>query len=236
MSLDSIPEGRGAARLGGAALIAATVLFVAVFSYLASAFGYPDVLDRPAGDVLPALLALGPTGRAVWIVYALVPLLLVPTGLGVRAIAGRTAPLAARAALVASVLAAVSMTIGLARWPSLHWQLALHYSAADAGARPAIVAVFDATNSYLGNVIGEFVGELWLNVFFALAAVAVSRTTGRRWLGGAGLAVSGLGVLAMFRNVTTLVAIPAALNNLVLPVWMAVLGWAIFVCRPAPAR
>ena len=35
-------------RLGGAALIAGSLGFIAVFSYLASSFGYPDVLDEPA--------------------------------------------------------------------------------------------------------------------------------------------------------------------------------------------
>ena len=69
--------------IGGASLIAATILFVVVFTYLAAAFDYPDVLDRPAADVLPALLALGSTGRMVWFVYGLIPLLIVPTGLGV---------------------------------------------------------------------------------------------------------------------------------------------------------
>ena len=63
--------------VGGTSLLAATMLFAAVFSYLAAAFGYPAVLDRPADDVLPALLALGTRGRIVWLVYGLIPVLLV---------------------------------------------------------------------------------------------------------------------------------------------------------------
>lgn len=236
MSLDTTHDARTAARLGGGALLAATVLFVAVFSRLASTFGYPDVLDQPAGEVLPALLGLGSSGRAVWVVYALVPLLLVPTGLGVHAVAGRAMPAVARGALVASVLAALCMTIGLARWSSLHWHLATWYSKADGEGRPVIEAVFDGANSYLGTFLGEFLGELWLNVFFALAAVAVARVSGRRWLAVTGLIVSALGLVAMCRNATPLLAGPAALNNLVLPLWMAVFGWALFVCRPTAAR
>ncbi|MBK8002565.1 MAG: hypothetical protein IPK12_01190 [Gemmatimonadetes bacterium] len=65
--------------MGGLALVLAAVLFIAVFSYLAATFHYPDVLDGPADQVLPNLLALGPTGRAVWALYGLIPLLLIPT-------------------------------------------------------------------------------------------------------------------------------------------------------------
>ena len=66
-----------AVRAGGWSLILAALLFLGVFSYLAATFDYPDVLDRPAGEVLPRLLALGATGRAVWALYGLVPLLLI---------------------------------------------------------------------------------------------------------------------------------------------------------------
>lgn len=231
---DRLAHERAAARLGGAALLAATVLFVAVFSYLASAFGYPDVLDRPASEVLPALLGLGDTGRLVWIVYALVPLLLVPTGLGVRIATATASPLAGRGALVTGVLAGVSMMIGLLRWPSLHWRLAAQYARADGPDRATMAAIFDGANSYLGNFIGEFVGELWLNAFFALSAVALAAASGRGWLRSIGLAVSAIGLVAMFRNATPLVGPVAEINNLVLPLWMAVLGWALWTHRPAP--
>ena len=62
----SYPSGNTAARAGGIALILAAILFMAVFSYLAATFDYPDVLDRPAAEVLPRLVALGSSGRAVW--------------------------------------------------------------------------------------------------------------------------------------------------------------------------
>ena len=76
---------RAATVIGGGSLIAATLLFSAVFVVLARSFGYPDVLDLPAAEVLPRLLALGPGGRAVWVLYGLIPLLLLPTAMGVYA-------------------------------------------------------------------------------------------------------------------------------------------------------
>ena len=232
----SAAERRGA-RIGGASLLLATVLFMAVFSYLAATFDYPDVLDRPAAEVLPRLLALGDQGRAVWALYGLVPLLLVPTAVGLSAVTRVVAPLATRGATIAAVLAAFSMMLGLLRWPSLQWRLASAYVAATPTDQVTLTAVFDAANSYLGNFIGEFVGELALNAFFVLAAYALARSSGgrRQWLAYAGAAAGLLGFVAMFRNVTPAVSAAAEVNNLVLPVWMAVFGYALLTHRSHPS-
>jgi hypothetical protein len=232
----SINSARVATLIGGSSLIAATLLFSAVFVYLARSFGYPDVLDLPAAEVLPRLLALGPSGRAVWVLYGLIPLLLIPTAMGVYAAGRRAAPLLARAAVIMAVLSALTMMAGLLRWSSLHWHLALAYTDASPGAREAIAATFAASNSFLGNFIGEFLGELFLNTFFLFASIALARTasSSRRWLVLAGSAASLLGGLAMLRNAMPWVEPIAALNNVVLPIWMLVLGVAM-LRHPATA-
>ena len=236
MNRVSTEVSRTATLIGGASLIAATVLFSAVFVYLARSFGYPEVLDLHAADVLPRLLALGPTGRAVWVLYGLIPLLLIPTALGVYAAGRQAAPLASRVAPILAVLSAASMMAGLLRWPSLQWQLAQAYADASPAARESIGAVFAASNSYLGNFVGEFLGELFLNGFFLFASLALARAAGgSRWLVAAGSAASLLGGLAMLRNAVPLVEPIAALNNAVLPVWMLVLGVVLLRHRNRPA-
>src|SRR5438067_3391495 len=195
-------KSRGAARVGGWSLILAAIGFMAVFSYLASRFNYPAVLDGTGSEVLPRLLTLGATGRAVWMVYALLPLLLIPAGVGAYSALSDRTPSTMRTALVFSVIAAVSMLLGLARWPSVHWELARAYGTASPDARVAIDSIFSGLNVYLGNVIGEFVGELSLNLFFILSGVALLHS-GRRWVGYAGLVAGGLGLIAAFRNLTT---------------------------------
>jgi hypothetical protein len=227
---------RSATVVGGGSLIAATLLFSAVFMVLARTFGYPDVLDLPAAHVLPQLLALGSGGRAVWVLYGLIPLLLLPTAMGVYAAGRHAVPLTARAALILALLSAVAMMAGLLRWPSLHWELALAYADASPAARESIAAVFAASNSYLGNFVGEFLGELFLNSFFLCAAIVLTRAAapGRRWLMVAGASASLLGGLAMLRNVIAWVEPIAALNNVVLPIWMLVLGVALVRHRTSP--
>ncbi|MDF2775001.1 MAG: hypothetical protein K0S86_4501 [Geminicoccaceae bacterium] len=222
-STDSETQSRGAVRIGGWSLIVAAIGFMAVFSYLAARFNYPDVLDGSAGDVLPRLLELGATGRSVWVLYAFLPLLLIPAGVGAYAAFRDAAPNAMRAALVFSVIAAVSMLLGLARWPSVHWELARAYATASPDARVAIDAVFAGLNAYLGNYIGEFLGELALNTFFILTGVPLLRAGGK-WSGYGGLVAGGLGLLAAFRNVTSVVAVISDVYNYVLPLWLIVLG------------
>ena len=75
-------ETRGTILAGGIALVAGAVAFLGVFSYLAARFQYPEVLDGSAEDVLPALLATGPAGRAAWALYSVLPLVFIPAGVG----------------------------------------------------------------------------------------------------------------------------------------------------------
>jgi hypothetical protein len=114
-------------RMGGAALVAAALGFMGVFTYLAVRFNYPDVLAAPAGDALPALLAMGETGRAVWALYGLLPLLLIPAGVGAHRALRQADDGGMRVALLMAVVAAVTMMLGLLRWPSIQWEIARAY-------------------------------------------------------------------------------------------------------------
>jgi hypothetical protein len=215
-----------ARRAGGWSLILAAILFMAVFSYLAASFGYPDVLNGEAAEVLPKLLALGSTGRAVWVLYGLIPLLLIPAALGVSAALGAKAPTLTRLAVVLATISAVAMMLGLMRWPSIHWTLATQYVVAGSDVeREVIGAVFSGLNSYLGQYIGEFIGELMLNGFFLVTALAMHGDARfPRWSTAAGVVASMVGFVAMGRNATPMVGTVAEVENYLLPVWMVVQG------------
>jgi uncharacterized protein DUF4386 len=220
-------------RFGGLCLAGGAVAFLAVFTYLAARFNYPEVLDGPAATVLPNLLATGPQGRLVWAVYALLPLIWLPAGVGAYEALAPAQRGAMRLAMLFAVVAAVSMMLGLMRWPSVHWHLALALQNAAPPERLVLASIFDGLNTYLGNYIGEFLGELSFNVFFLLTSVAWLKSARRSpWVGWLGLATAVLGLVGMLRNVTHAVAPVAGLNNYLLPVFMIVLGVS-FVRWPA---
>jgi hypothetical protein len=53
-----------------------------------------------------------------------------------------------------------------------------------------------------------------------------------RWLAIGGVVASAIGFVAMFRNVTPALAAVAEANNLVLPLWLVVLGIGFARERP----
>lgn len=219
---------RAVIRFGGLCLAGGAVAFIAVFAYLAARFNYPDVLDGPAATVLPSLLATGAQGRAVWAIYALLPLIWLPAGVAAFEALGPQRRGTMRLALTFAVVAAIAMMLGLMRWPSINWNLALAFARAGPPEQAVISSVFDGFNTYLGNYIGEFLGELAFSLFFLLTSIVWLRTPNKsRWIGWVGVVTALFGLLGMFRNVTDVVAPIAEVNNYLLPAFMIILGIAL---------
>ena len=221
-------------RIGGAFLIGGALAFLGVFSFLAARFNYPQVLDGSANEVLPALLATGFTGRAVWAIYGFLPLIWIPAAVGAFQALRDVREGSMRIAVLFATISSLSMMLGLLRWPSIHWSLAEAYAAAGEVERVGIGATFAGLNSFLGNYVGEFLGELAFSVFFLISALAMLvRGAGfPRWAGYLGVATALLGLIGMFRNVTNAVGPIAELNNYLLPLWMIVFGVALIRYRP----
>jgi hypothetical protein len=116
----------------------------------------------------------------------------------------------------------------------VHWELARSYASASPDARSAIDAVFAGFNVYLGNYIGEFIGEVALNGFFVLIGFAALRSVQvGRWFGLAGIAVGVAGWVGAFRNITAMVDPIAEANNYLLAVWLIILGTVLIRWRAA---
>jgi hypothetical protein len=226
-------EASGTILAGGIALVAGALAFLGVFTYLAANFHYPEVLDGHAQNVLPALLATGTMGRAVWALYGVLPLIFIPAGVGAFEALRERASGPMRVGMLFALVAALSMMLGLMRWPSVHWELARAWGGASEADRLVFAAVFDGLNSYLGNFIGEFLGELAFSVFFVLSGVGLSRhPRSPRWLSWWGMTTGVLGLIGMWRNVTPAVDVVAAANNYLLPTWMIGFGvWLVITSR-----
>jgi len=225
-------------RAGGVALIGGALAFMAVFAFLAARFNYPAVLDGNADQVLPSLLSTGAAGRAVWAIYGFLPLIWIPAAVGAFEALRDVREGSMRVALMFAVVSALCMMLGLLRWPSIHWTLAQTYATATETERMAIGATFAGLNSFFGNYIGEFLGELAFSVFFLLSALAmlVRGAHFPRWVGYVGVATAVAGMIGMFRNVTPLVDPIAAVNNYLLPLWMIIFGVALLRYRPVAAE
>lgn len=226
------PEQSGG-RMAGLSLFSAAVGFIVVFALLAGRFDYPDILDRSAAEVLPRLLALGSEGRAIWALYAAIPLLLVPAAAGLSAVHAMPRHRSVvRLASAAALLSALFMTAGLVRWPSIQWELARTWATASSDQQVVLTALFDGLNTMLGRYVGEFFGELMLNLAFVLfSGVAWLDRQLPRWVSGFGVLAGVVGLVAMWRNVTPAVSLMADANNALLPLWLIVWGIALMRLR-----
>jgi hypothetical protein len=231
-------QNRGMVIAGGLSFVVAALAFVLVFSYLAANFDYPDILDGSASEVLPRLQAGGSGMRAVWAIYAFLPLLLLPGAVGTFFACPLSRGRMTLALILASI-AALSMCLGLMRWPSIHWALAEAYSDGAAETQSSIAAVFRGLNSYLGNYIGEFLGETALAAFFLLAGASLLQEARfHKWLGWSVIAFALLFTVGAFRNVTSSVQVVADVNNALLPLSMIVLGVSLvwYVRKPGEEK
>jgi hypothetical protein len=218
---------------GGLSLIGGAIGFLVVFTYLAVNFNYPEILDGQSDVVLPALLATGSNGRAAWAIYSVLPLIWIPAGVGVFEALRARAQAVTRLGLAFAIVAALSMMLGLMRWPSIHWELANAWGLAGESERATLAVVFDGLNRYLGNFVGEFLGELACNLFFLCTAIGLLQHR-HRALGWAGLVTGILGLVGMWRNVTAAVALVSDINNYLLPLWMLASGtWLLVVAGRA---
>jgi hypothetical protein len=205
--------------------------FVVVFSVLAGTFGYPDVLDRPAAEVLPALIAGGASLKAWWITYAILPLfisaaaLLAHRHLHARPSAsmapGQPGSARPSAGIITAtgVGAGLAMALGLVRWSTLQWSLGESWLA-DASARTAIEAVSDAANRMLGNGFGEVVGETLLGLWL----VGVARLAHVRVVRYGTLVVGALMIVGAWRFAVPALEAVTEATNLALPVGLVALG------------
>ena len=222
--------------LGGVSLVVGAISFVLVFSYLAANFNYPEILDGSAEEVLPRLLKGGQTMRSVWALYAFLPLFFVPGAVGAY-FACPSSRDRMTLALVSAAIGTLAMCLGLMRWPSVHWALAEAYAASDAQGMISVGAVFHGLNTYLGNYIGEFLGEICLAAFFCLTGNSCLKESNfPRWLGWGGILFSALFAIGAFRNVAGAVQIVADMNNALLPLWLVVLGISLIWYTRRPAQ
>jgi hypothetical protein len=179
----------------GTLLIVAPLWFNASFALLGKRFDYPDILRRPATEILDRFRAGGPSLILLWWMFMLSGLLLIPAvvllgqTLGLRGIV----PLA----VTVGVLAGLVQMLGLLRWVYLVPSLARIHAdpGLGSGEREATVAVFRAMHQYLGVGIGEHLGYLFTGIWSVLIGVAiVGRELPPAWMGWVGIVV-GVGLI-----------------------------------------
>ena len=179
----------------GVFLIVAPLWFNVTFALLGKRFDYPDILRKPATEILDRFRAGGSPLILLWWVFMLSGLLLIPAVVLLGQALGFTGivPLA----VTIGVLAGLVQMLGLLRWVYLVPSLAgTHADPALAiGEREANLALFRAMHRYLGVGVGEHLGYLFTGLWSVLTGVAIVGTDLIPvWLGWVGVFV-GVGFI-----------------------------------------
>src|SRR5688500_9687547 len=151
--------------VAGAFLIVAPLWFNATFALLWKRFDYPDVLRKPATEILDRFRAGGSSLILLWWMFMLSGLLLIAAvillgqALGFMGIV----PLA----VSMGVLAGLVQMLGLLRWVYLVPTLARAHAdpTLSSEQREAHATVFRALHQYLGVGVGEHLGYLFTGIW-----------------------------------------------------------------------
>jgi hypothetical protein len=181
--------------LTGIVLIGVPILFNVAFAMLAQRFDYPDILRRPADEVLRRFREGGSALVLVWWAFALSAVLFAPLAvlLGGQ-MAGADGNLIALS-VVLGVLASVVQFLGLIRWPFLVPYLARAAAAAKGGSAraEAVEVVFQSFNRYLGVAVGEHLGYSLTGAWSVITGIALTQATSvPGWLGVIGVLIGPL--------------------------------------------
>lgn len=179
----------------GPLLVAVPLVFTAGFTGLQMTFDYPDILRHPGGEVLTRFASAGVDLHIYWYAMTAAALGLIPATVAAGLHFWKRDSFLASLSIAFGALAGLVQALGLIRWVILVPGLAASYIAPGAAEadRAMAVAIFDATNLYLGLGVGEHLGYLFTGLWtLMISALLFSH---RRILSLGGL-VLGLAVMA----------------------------------------
>jgi hypothetical protein len=144
------------------------VVFTLAFALLGSAFEYPEILRKPAEEILPRFVAGGVGLIALWYTMLVAALAFIPLTVLLHQHL-KNSPIA-QMALPFGVLAGLVQALGFARWVFLVPHLASTFAdtTSSQGTKEATVVIFSAFHQYLGVGVGEHLGYLLTGVWSIL--------------------------------------------------------------------
>ena len=166
-------------RTAALSLVASGAIAAIASMGLSIQFGWPDILDAPATEALPAFAAVAGTVQTLFILQMAASLILIPGVIAVHRLLARSrgTDAALLTVTVFGIIAPVVQSLGWVRWPLVVPALADRYldPAATSAAREATAASYDLLNAYAGGALGEHLGWLLQGVWAVGIAVLAWR-------------------------------------------------------------
>ena len=166
-------------RTAAFSLIASGTLALVASVGLSVRFGWPDILDAPAAEVLPAFAEIAGTVQTLFLLQMAGSLVLIPGVIALHLLLARSRGTDAALLTVTAfgVLAPVIQSLGWIRWPLVVPGLAERYldPTASAATTEATAATYELINAYAGGALGENLGWLLQGVWAVGLAILAWR-------------------------------------------------------------
>ena len=161
--------------LTGVLLIALPLAYNGLYTLLARAFDYPDILRRPTNEILTRFAAGGSRLVLTWWSFAMSAVLLAPAVVLLSATLADANSTILSLATIFGLLAALVQFLGLIRWPFAvpHLARVATDPTTTETTQEAIEVIFQTLNRYLGVAVGEHLGYLFTGLWTVLAGVAL---------------------------------------------------------------
>lgn len=209
-----------ASRVAAALLVGAAVLAAAGAAWLAAVFGWPEVLDAPGAEALPAFAADADAIQTAFYLLLTSSLLLIPAAIYLEHVVGGGSRPGVRVVTVFGVLGGFSQILGWVRWPVSVPHLSEAYAAGDEATRLAVASAYDVLNRYAGAALGEHLGWLFQGLWAVGLGVLLLRVSGvPRWFAGLGIGMSLVWWPLTMASGLVAVDWPAAVGSSVSVLW-----------------
>ncbi|MDX1941182.1 MAG: DUF4386 domain-containing protein [Saprospiraceae bacterium] len=190
----------------GILFIAGAVLLFIPYTILTIIFDYPDILRQDAAEVLTRFHAGGASIIAVWWLFAMVGLPLIPayTLLGQK-LEGKIAFV--KWATQLGIIGLIVQMIGLLRWTFVVPALANTFvNAPDEATKTAATVAFQTFHQFGGVLLGEHLGQLFTILWTVLISYAFAKLKiMATWIHWLGYIASGIYLLAQGELLATVI-------------------------------
>ena len=210
----------GSARLTGALTVLTPVVMGASFGLLSARFDYPDVMNRPATEVLRRVHNAGGDAEIYWVgvVLAACALLLVSVALPALA-AGRHKEVGAMVA-AAGAVAALMTILDTSQWVWLYPKMADRWAAAGPALRSTVEQDWQSYHQLLGEGIGRYLATLFSGIWaLGLGIIMLGDWRWPRVLAAAGIAAGVVFLASALPGLSF--SAWGALNTLGFAIWFA---------------
>ena len=214
----------------GLVLLVLPVLYNGLYTLLARAFDYPDILRRPTNEILARFAAGGSRLVLTWWSFAMSAVLLAPAVVLLSATLADANSTILSLATAIGLLAALVQFLGLIRWPFAvpHIARVATDPTTTATTQEYIEVIFQTLNRYLGVAVGEHLGYLFTGLWTALAGVALIQSEVLPpAFGMIGLALAPLFVLGSLEFVGPFEPGGWRLAGTIVP--LAYIGWSLWL-------